>query len=150
MPPYRLLREQLVPRPLNEVFLFFSKPENLEAITPAWLHFKIMTVDPLPVRTGTLIHYSLRIHGVPVRWTSRIIDWSPPASFVDEQVRGPYHTWHHTHRFLAEGDNTRITDEVIYDLPFGILGRLVHRMKVKSDVGKIFDFREQRIREMFR
>jgi ligand-binding SRPBCC domain-containing protein len=149
VPPYRLLREQLVPRPLDQVFAFFSKPENLEAITPAWLHFRIRAVDPLPVQTGTLIHYSLRIHGIPVRWTSRIIDWTPPHSFVDEQVRGPYRTWHHTHRFVAEGDSTRITDEVLYDLPFGILGRIVHRMKVKSDVEKIFAFREQKIREMF-
>lgn len=149
MAQYRLLREQLVPRPLNEVFPFFSKPENLEAITPDWLNFRILTVAPVPVRAGTLIHYSLRIHGVPLRWTSRIVDWTPPYSFVDEQVRGPYRTWHHTHRFSAEGDKTRITDDILYELPFGVLGRLVHSMKVKSDVEKIFAFRERRIREMF-
>lgn len=149
MPPYRLLREQLVSRTSDEVFLFFSKPENLEAITPAWLHFRIRTVEPTPVQTGTLIHYSLRIHGVPARWTSRIIDWTPPHSFVDEQVRGPYRSWHHTHRFLAEGDKTRIVDEVLYELPFGAMGRLAHRMKVRSDVEKIFAFRALRIGEMF-
>jgi len=148
MSPYRLLREQLVARPLDEVFSFFSKPENLEAITPAWLHFRTMTVAPSPVQTGTLIRYSLRIHGVPLHWTSRIVEWAPPHSFVDEQVRGPYRTWHHTHRFVAEGNQTRIVDDVLYALPFGPMGRLAHRMKVKSDVEKIFAFREMRIRQM--
>jgi ligand-binding SRPBCC domain-containing protein len=150
MEPYRLLREQVVPRPLDEVFSFFSKPENLEAITPAWLHFRILNVDPKPVQTGTLIRYTLRIHGIPVRWISRIIDWNPPSSFADVQVKGPYSTWHHTHRFIAEGSNTRIVDEVLYELPFGPIGRLVHRLKVKSDVEKIFDYREAKIRELFR
>lgn len=149
MGPYRLFREQVVPRPLEEVFAFFLLPENLEAITPGWLHFRILNVDPRPVQTGTLIRYSLRIHGLPVRWVSRIVDWTPPHSFVDVQVTGPYRTWHHTHRFFAEDGKTRIVDEVLYELPFGPIGRLAHHVRVKTDVVRIFDFREEKIRRLF-
>jgi ligand-binding SRPBCC domain-containing protein len=44
--PYRLVHEQLVPRKLEEVFDFFSRAENLETLTPGFLHFKIVSVSP--------------------------------------------------------------------------------------------------------
>jgi ligand-binding SRPBCC domain-containing protein len=147
--PYRLVHEQLVPRKLEEVFDFFSRAENLETLTPGFLHFKIVSVSPLPVQKGTLINYKLRVRGLPLRWTSEIREWDPPTQFVDFQTRGPYKVWHHTHRFIAEGNNTRIVDEVLYDLPFGALGRIAHSVMVKSDVEKIFHYREMKIRELF-
>jgi len=147
--PYRLVHEQLVPRKLEEVFEFFSRAENLETLTPDFLHFKIVSIHPQPVQKGTLINYKLRVRGMPLRWTSEIREWEPPARFVDFQTRGPYKLWHHTHRFIAEGDNTRIIDEVLYDLPFGVLGRLTHAVMVKSDVENIFRYREMKIRELF-
>jgi ligand-binding SRPBCC domain-containing protein len=147
--PYRLLHEQLVRRPLEEVFEFFARAENLETLTPEWLNFKIDTIKPEPVQKGTLINYKLRVRGLPLRWTSEIQEWNPPTSFVDLQTRGPYKLWHHTHRFIAEGNNTRIIDEVLYALPFGPLGRIAHALMVKSDVEKIFNYRELKIRELF-
>jgi len=147
--PYQLVHEQLVPSPLDQVFAFFSRTENLETITPDWLHFKILSVDPQPVQTGTLINYELRMRGLPLRWTSKIIEWDPPHKFVDFQVRGPYKLWRHTHRFLAEDQSTRIVDEVVYALPLGPLGRLAHWLMVKRDVEKIFAFREEKIRALF-
>src|SRR5437899_1538566 len=125
--PYTLLHEQVVPCRLEEVFAFFACVENLEAITPEWLHFRILSVRPQPVQEGTLISYALRVRGLPVRWTSEIVEWNPPHMFVDMQVRGPYKLWRHTHRFAAEGNSTRITDEVQYALPLGFLGRIGHK-----------------------
>lgn len=146
---YSLVHEQLVPRPLDEVFAFFSRPENLQSITPDWLNFNVLSAGPQPVRKGTRIRYRLRVHGVPVRWTSEIAAWEPPHKFVDIQVRGPYKLWRHTHVFAAEGNSTRIRDEVLYELPFGPLGALVHWLMVRRDVEKIFAFRKARIRELF-
>lgn len=146
---YSLVHEQLVPRPLDEVFAFFSRPENLQSITPDWLNFNVLSAGPQPVRKGTSIRYRLRVHGVPVRWTSEIAAWEPPHKFVDIQVRGPYKLWRHTHVFAAEGNSTRIRDEVLYELPFGPLGALVHWLMVRRDVEKIFAFRKDRIRELF-
>lgn len=147
--PYKLVREQLVPLEVEQVFSFFSRAENLEALTPAWLNFKILSANPQPVQKGTMIHYKLRLRGVPLRWTTEILEWNPPFGFVDFQLSGPYKLWHHTHRFIAEGQNTRIVDEVLYDLPFGPLGKLAHAITVKRDVEKIFGFRQKKIRELF-
>lgn len=148
--PFRFRCEQLVPHPIHEVFEFFSRAENLQAITPDWLNFEILKVDPSPVRKGTLIDYKLRLHGLPLRWQSEVVEWDPPHTFIDVQVRGPYKLWHHTHRFVAEGNSTRIVDEILYQLPFGMLGALAHWLMVRRDVEKIFSFRQQKIASLFR
>lgn len=74
--------------------------------------------------------------------------WNPPHGFVDIQRSGPYKVWHHTHIFEAEGDSTRMIDEIRYALPLGIVGRIVHALKVRRDVRRIFDYRRQRITEL--
>lgn len=84
---YTLSFEQQVSRPLPEIFDFFSRAENLEVLTPPWLNFKILSVKPQPVQKGTLINYSLHVHGIPLRWTSEIVEWEPPHRFVDLQLR---------------------------------------------------------------
>ena len=101
------------------------------------------------MQKGTRIDYRLKVRGLPLRWTSEIVLWEPPHQFVDVQVRGPYQLWHHTHRFVEEGSATRITDEVLYRLPFGLLGELAHWAMVRRDVEKIFDYREAKVRSLF-
>jgi ligand-binding SRPBCC domain-containing protein len=147
--PFVLRAEQLVPRPLQEVFDFFSRAENLQELTPAWLHFKILSVNPSPIQKGTLIDYSLRWRVIPIRWTTEIVEWEPPHRFVDVQLKGPYKLWRHEHRFIAEGSGTRILDQVHYALPFGIAGRIAHAVKVRRDVETIFAFRRQAVTARF-
>lgn len=138
-----------MPRPLDEVFDFFSKAENLQQLTPAWLHFRILSVSPTPVRKGTLIKYSLRWRIFPIYWTTEITEWDPPHRFVDLQLKGPYKLWRHEHRFVAEGNGTRISDEVQYRLPFGALGAIAHRLKVQNDVSSIFAYRTEVVGRLF-
>jgi ligand-binding SRPBCC domain-containing protein len=148
--PHRLVREQWLDRPIDEVFEFFADAGNLEAITPPWLRFRILTPRPIPMASGTLIDYTLRVRGMPVRWRTEIVDWSPPLRFVDQQLRGPYRLWHHLHEFFDEGDRTRMVDTVDYELPLGPLGRFAHWAWVKNDLREIFDYRRMKIDEMFR
>ncbi|MEP6645307.1 MAG: SRPBCC family protein [Acidobacteriaceae bacterium] len=150
MTPFVFRAEQFVPKPLKEVFAYFSEAKNLQQLTPPWLHFHILSVDPEPARKGTLIQYSLRWRIFPIHWTTEIKEWEPPNGFVDVQLKGPYKLWHHEHRFVAEANGTRIMDEVQYELPLGSLGRLAHTLKVKKDVETIFAYREKMVRELFR
>jgi ligand-binding SRPBCC domain-containing protein len=142
-------RAQWTPRPLAEVFAFFSDARNLADITPPWLGFLMLTPGAIRMAPGTKISYRLRVHGIPVRWTTEIRQWRPPHRFVDVQLSGPYALWHHTHRFETLNGGTRMSDVVRYRLPFGPLGRLVNALVVRRDVKQIFDYREQRIRELF-
>ena len=141
--------EQFVRRPLEEVFEFFSRAENLQELTPPWLHFRILGVAPEPIRKGSLIRYRLRWRVFPIHWTTEIVEWEPPHKFVDVQLKGPYKRWHHEHRFVSEVNGTRILDEVHYELPFGWLGKIAHELKVRRDVATIFEFRKQAIERRF-
>jgi ligand-binding SRPBCC domain-containing protein len=147
---YILHREATVSCPLEKVFNFFSKAENLETLTPPWLGFRIETLQPIQMRQGATIAYRLHVRGVPLRWLTEIELWRPPYEFVDVQVKGPYKLWRHIHRFEESQNGTRIVDIVNYTLPLGPLGRLVHRLQVADDLDKIFDYREHRIRTLLR
>src|SRR5512138_228109 len=140
MPIYTLRREQFVPKPIDEVFAFFSDAGNLQAITPDHLDFEILTPRPIAMRAGALLDYRLKWHGVPLRWRTKILEWNPPHGFVDVQLKGPYKLWHHTHAFEAEADGTRVRDVVRYELPLGPVGEIAHALMVGKDVEAIFDF----------
>jgi ligand-binding SRPBCC domain-containing protein len=142
---HRLEREQYVDQPLPDVFAFFAEAHNLERITPPWLSFEVLTPDPIEMGIGALIEYRLRVHGVPLRWTSRIEDWEPGRSFVDRQLRGPYALWHHRHTFAQAGPGTVVRDEVDYALPFGVLGDLAHPLFVRRDLERIFIHRHEAV-----
>ena len=148
MTTYEIHRKQWVPQPLEKIFEFFAKAENLEELTPPFLHFQI-TLAPPRMEAGARIEYKLRVHGLPIHWRTIIEEWDPPKQFVDHQAKGPHELWHHTHRFSAENGGTWIEDTVRYALPFGPIGRIVNRVMVSRDVNAIFDYRERRVRELF-
>lgn len=147
--PFTLEREQWVPRPLDEVFSFFSDAGNLEALTPAWMRFHILTPQPIDIGAGTLIDYRLSWHGIPLRWRTEITVWEPPDCFVDLQLKGPYRLWHHTHHFRAIAGGTQILDSVKYMLPLGALGRVGNTLSVRRNVEEIFEYRHRKISELF-
>ena len=147
---YTLKREQKISKNIDNVFEFFSKPENLSIITPSKMKFKILTPSPIEMKEGALIDYTVNIFGFPIRWRTLITDYKPTNMFVDQQLKGPYSMWHHTHLFERLNDEeTLIKDIVIYAVPFGIIGKLVHSLYIKSDLNAIFDFRSRKIREIF-
>jgi ligand-binding SRPBCC domain-containing protein len=98
---------------------------------------------------GLEIDYVVRPLKFPMRWTSRITAYDPPRMFVDEQIRGPYRVWRHTHRFISVPGGTWIDDEVEYVLPFGLLGRLLHWAHVRRQLNNIFSYREKIIGDVF-
>lgn len=136
-----------LPAAREEVFAFFADARNLEAITPSWLSFRILTPAPLVMRAGAEIAYRLRIHGVPVRWLTEITVWEPPFRFVDEQRRGPYRQWVHEHTFEARDGGTLCRDDVRYAVPGGCV---VNALFVRRDVRVIFAHRRKMLERHFR
>ncbi len=140
-----LEREQRLPATPQDVFEFFADAHNLERITPPLLRFRVITPPPIAMGTGALIRYRLRVRGVPVSWLTAIEEWAPPHRFTDVQLRGPYALWRHTHTFEADGGETVMRDVVRYRIGFGPLGELAHRLVVRRDLERIFDFRAERV-----
>lgn len=149
MTPHVLESEQLVPRPRDEVFAFFARPENLGRITPPWLGFRILTPSPVPMERGALVDYVIRLGPLPMRWRTLITRHDPPRAFVDEQLQGPYSFWHHTHTFEEAAGGTLIRDRVLYVVPFGALGRLLERLVIRRQLRAIFAHRRRVIAQVF-
>jgi ligand-binding SRPBCC domain-containing protein len=144
-----LHRTTLLAAPRREVFAFFSDPANLARITPPALGFTIIERPDRPLRRGDRIRYTIRLLGVRVGWTTHITEWVEGVSFVDEQERGPYRRWRHTHRFEERDGGTLMTDEVDYEVPLGAIGWLVTGWWVRRSLKKIFDYRAKVITSIF-
>tara|TARA_Y100000590_G_scaffold332892_5_gene378592 strand:- start:7481 stop:7939 length:459 start_codon:yes stop_codon:yes gene_type:complete len=149
MAVYFLKRKQVVPGDMATVFSFFENPMNLEMITPPWMHFKILSSTDNPVRKNTQISYRIRWLIFPMIWKSRISEYEENSFFVDEMMQGPYKTWYHRHLFSTVRGGIEITDLVKYELPFGLLGNLVHSILIRKQLEKIFNHRNEAVAKIF-
>ena len=145
---HTLQRTQFLPHARDKVFPFFADAGNLQRITPPQLGFRYETPLPIDMREGALIDYRIRLYSVPVRWRTRIAHWEPDRCFVDEQIRGPYRLWVHTHTFTEVDGGTQMEDEVRWQLPLPPLGEVAYPL-VKRELDRIFDFRAETIGSLF-
>jgi ligand-binding SRPBCC domain-containing protein len=148
MARHHLQREQFVARPLPEVAEFFSRAGNLALLTPPQMRFQLITPEPIEMRDGALIEYRLRVHGLPIRWVSRIEEWEEGRGFADRQLRGPYKHWLHHHTFEAVDGGTNVADNIEYELPLGLLGEIGGMPLVRHDLDAIFEFRRQAVEKL--
>ena len=150
MKKYSIEFEQFINLPIQDVFLFFSQPKNLSLITPPRLKFNILTPEPIQMYEGQLIDYTLTImYIINIRWTTLITMYQEPNIFIDQQLKGPYSLWHHTHTFEEKDGGTLIKDQVIYGIPFGWFGRFLNFVYIKHDINSIFKYRHQILNKIF-
>ena len=145
-----LVREQTVPAPRQKVWDYFCDPQNLNAITPPDMNFEILQGADAKMCPGQLIEYRVEfVRGIRSRWLTEIAHVRAGEYFVDEQRIGPYRFWYHEHGFQDTPAGTRMTDRVTYVVPFGVLGDLVNTFWIRKRLEQIFDFRRQKIGELF-
>jgi ligand-binding SRPBCC domain-containing protein len=151
MGSYLLKRQLQLPIGLQTAWDFFSSPDNLKAITPPYMNFKVRTnSDSAKMFAGQIITYTLSpVLGIPLFWMTEITHASELDYFVDEQRFGPYALWHHKHFFKAIPGGVEITDMVDYKLPLGFLGNIAHTLFVRRQLEGIFDYRTKVLEERF-
>jgi ligand-binding SRPBCC domain-containing protein len=147
---YRIERTQVLPISLDEAWAFFSSPKNLAKITPKELGFVVHGKVPEVMYPGLFIEYTVSpLLGIPMKWVTEITHVREGSYFVDEQRVGPYAIWHHEHFFESVPGGVKMTDVVHYQVPLGILGRLVHPWLVRPKLEEIFSFRWAANERMF-
>ncbi len=151
---YHLQRQQQLNCSLEEAWDFFSNPRNLDQLTPESVGFKITHCKSESMHLGQMIGYKVKIAPfIWVKWLTEITlikDNGTEKQFIDDQRIGPYSVWHHTHTFEENEDGVLMTDDVIYDLPLGPIGQIVHALYVKSQLKHIFDERQRLTTEIFK
>ena len=143
---------QRLPISIEEAWDFFSSPNNLQKITPAYMDFQVKS-DPdftKKMYAGQIITYTVKpLLGIPLFWMTEITHVQPGEFFVDEQRKGPYSMWHHQHHFKPVPGGVEMTDLLHYQVPLGILGDFANWLFVRKQVQAIFDFRWKKLEEMF-
>jgi len=147
---YRLQRFQRLPISVEQAWEFFSNPKNLKTITPDYMGFNILSGADRPMFAGQIIQYIVTpILGIKTKWVTEITHVVPKSYFVDEQRFGPYALWHHKHFIKEIEGGIEMEDIIDYKLPFGLLGRLVHPFLVKPKLEEIFNYRKEKLEELF-
>jgi len=151
MKTYTLTRKQVLRASIEEVWDFFSSPENLDEITPDDMGFKITSPQPLAkMHEGQIIEYKVSpILNIPLNWKTKIIEVEEKNYFTDLQLNGPYKLWRHKHVFEDRGDHVIMSDYLEYALPMGWLGRLANQIFVRKRIEEIFDYRLHKVDALF-
>jgi len=150
MKVHKLEYKQFINKNIEEVFNFFSNPENLSLITPKKLNFNILTPSPIEMKDGQLIDYTIKLLGKKIRWRTMITVYEPPNLFIDQQLLGPYSLWHHKHVFKEVKNGVEIIDTIHYVVPFGIIGNIVNYFFIHRDLKNIFKYRKEVIEQYFK
>jgi ligand-binding SRPBCC domain-containing protein len=147
---YQLKSKQFLPISLDEAWLFLSDPRNLKTITPDYMGFEICDGADRPMYQGQIIQYIVTpVLGIKSKWVTEITHVVDRAFFVDEQRFGPYAFWHHKHFLKEVPGGVEMEDIIDYKIPFGLLGQLVHPILVKPKLNEIFNYRTQKLTELF-
>lgn len=148
---YVLKYSQKLPISPEQCWEFFSSPANLKILTPEHMGFEITNdLNDRKMFAGQVIAYIIKpLFNLSIEWVTEITHMDPPHYFIDEQRFGPYKFWHHEHRFIPIPNGTEMIDIVHYKLPFGLLGKVIYHLKVKSDLESIFSYRNAKLEQMF-
>ncbi len=147
---FRLHTIQDLPISKDQAWDFLSDPKNLKTITPDYMGFNILSGADRKMFPGQIIQYIVTpVAGIPTKWVTEITHVKEGEYFVDEQRFGPYALWHHKHFIESIPGGVRMEDIVDYKLPFGVLGQLVHPILVKPKLKEIFEYRKQKLIELF-
>lgn len=147
---YRIESVQEVPANLDEVWGFFSSPDNLSYLTPSGLDFSITTPEAGSMYPGQLIVYRFRpFFWMKMQWVAEITQVEDRSYFIDEQRMGPFRFWRHEHHFSPTSGGVMIKDILYYRMPFGILGRMAHFLLIGRNMDRVFRYRQERLRQLF-
>ena len=142
---HSLIRKQILPMSLDQAWEFFSSLHNLGKITPPSMNFQITSDVPKgKIYPGIIITYKVSpLLAIPINWVTEITQVKEKEYFVDSQLYGPYHFWHHEHWFQPSDGGVLMTDILHYAAPFGPVGALAEWSFVNKKVNYIFDYRQQ-------
>ena len=161
---------QWVPHQIAKVFSFFADPANLLRLMPPWQKAQVEqqtlvappSADPHTLQftrpvagTGSAISILFRpfpLSPILMRWKARIVEFEWDDHFCDEQAQGPFAYWRHCHRVSEEVRDeihgTQIVDDLVYELPLGVLSEPAHALIVRRQIKGIFRHRQQRLLEL--
>ena len=147
---YHFRHEQVVPITREEAWAFLNDPSNLQKLTPPKMKLTPAGDIPAEMSDGILVSYSVQVPFLGKQtWTSEIAEVVPGHSFVDIQRKGPYKSWRHQHVIEDDPVGIRFVDEIQYEMPFSIFGKIAHALFARRQLVDLFRFRKEKIESIW-
>ena len=126
---------------------FLGNPKNLPLVSNPDLELEIIAA-PEVVTVGAKIEFRVSAYGFKQRATNEYTEVSD-VLIAESQVDGPMRAWRHVQRFdsLPDG-STRLTDEVTFEPPGGMLGYLLTEARVRESLEEGMEFRYETLQEL--
>lgn len=139
----KFIKESIINASPERVFAFHELPDALERLMPPWENATIIE-PPTSLQVGTRVIIELKIFGlIKQRLIAEHTAYEPPRMFEDTLRSSPFKSWRHQHIFLPHKDGAVLRDEIEFEMPFGIFGRLVAPFAVLPKLEKTFVFRHE-------
>src|SRR5882762_9617117 len=120
----RFVKESFVRATPERVFAFHEQPEALRLLTPPWESCKIIATARISERGSQTIIEAKILGPFSGRWIAEHTAYEPPRMFEDIQIAGPFRRWRHRQIVESHPDGAILRDEIDYEPPLGVLGRL--------------------------
>jgi ligand-binding SRPBCC domain-containing protein len=147
MSRHTFIRESVIAASPERVFAFHELPDALARLTPPWESSRVIRMAKIS-EAGSEAIIETRILGLlPVRWVARHTAYDPPRMFEDVQIKGPFRYWRHRHLVEPHAMGARLRDEIEYEPPLGLFGRISAPFLIIPRLEKLFDYRHAATRE---
>lgn len=132
-----------MPVSAGELYDWHSRPLAFRRLLPPWEQIDITHTTGAFGTDGYLIDFRARLFGpIHARWSARAFDFQPGKQFQDQQLKGPFAFWNHTHRMIPNGPNASFLEEFIeYRLPLGFLGKGIAGGGIRKRLEAVFAYR---------
>ncbi|MBA2378417.1 MAG: SRPBCC family protein [Blastocatellia bacterium] len=131
----------------ERVFGFHEMPDAIERLIPPWENARIVERADIS-KVGSRAIIEQKIFGVvPSRWVAEHTVYDPPRMFEDVQVSGPFASWKHQHIVKAEGEGSRLIDEIEFEPPLWIFGQMAAPFVIVPKLERMFEYRHRVTKE---
>ncbi len=134
--------------PLERVFDFAIRPENIARISPPVLGLRFVN-PPEEYTLGSKFEFKVQAWGTVQTSHFEIVEFDRPNVFVEIQLKGPMKSWRHEHRFASNADGqTVVSNRIEFAPPGGLVGMLVTESKILDSMDDGFYHRHQQLKKL--
>src|SRR5215813_1123199 len=136
------IRESLVHANAQCVFAFHERPDALSLLMPPWESARVISQARISELGSRTIIEATIIGPFTARWVAEHTAYEPPRMFEDVQLGGPFRRWRHRHIITPGPDGAVLRDEIDYEPPLGLVGRVVNPL-IERRLRRLFDYRHR-------
>jgi len=123
---------------ISNVFTYFARPEH---ISDQFEERVGMTVVPMDVKAGMGVGTTFRVigdfDGKRLEWDCETTEFIPEQKIAAKMIKGPFKKWDIAVEFkVLEEKLTKLTMTVNYEMPLGLLGGILNKIKFAKTAEK--------------